>query len=92
MAASVQMVSYDLRRPGRYYPELFATIESISPARWHSLESTWLVKTSLTSAQVLDRLKQHVDRNHKVLVTALGGDWATLGFDQQCNDWLRANL
>jgi hypothetical protein len=87
-----QLISYDLRKPGRDYAKLFAAIQSIGAAWWHCLESAWIVKTSLTSAQVRDQLRSHVDANDKVLVTALGGDWESLGLDENCNAWLHENL
>ena len=89
---SAQLISYDLRRPGQNYPDLFAAIKSIDATCWHCLESVWIVKTGLTSAQVRDRLRSHVDANDKVLVASLGGDWGTHGLDKSCNDWLRENL
>ena len=89
---SEQMISYDLRKPGRDYSELFAAIKAVGATWWHCLESVWIVKTSLTSAQVRDRLKPHVDANDKVLVASLSGDWGTLGLDKNCNDWLHENL
>jgi len=86
-----KLISYDLRRPGQDYPELFAAIKSIGT--WcHPLESTWIVRTTLSSADVRTRLSNHVDANDKVLVTALAGDWASSGLDKQSNDWLRQNV
>jgi len=86
-----QLISYDLRRPGQQYPELFAAIKSIGS--WcHPLESTWIVRTTLSSADVRTRLRNHVDANDGVLVTALAGNWASLGLDKQSNDWLRQNV
>ena len=87
-----QLISYDLRRPGQDYPELFAAIKSNGVTWWHCLESVWIVKTNLTSAQIRDRLQPHIDVNDKVLVAALSGQSGTLGLDKNCNDWLRENL
>ena len=89
---AAQLISYDLRRPGRNYPELFSAIKSIDAYPHHCLESVWIVRTSLASSEVLNRLQHHMDANDKVLVTALTGDWATLGLDKGCNDWLRTSL
>lgn len=87
-----QLISYDLTRPGRDYPELFAAIKAVGSTWWHCLESVWIVKTSLTSVQIRDRLQTHVDANDKVLVADLSGNWGTLGLDKNCNEWLRENL
>ena len=86
-----QLISYDLRKPGRGYAELFAVIKSFG-AWWHCLESVWIVKTNLTSAQIRDRLNPHVDANDKVFVASLRGGWGTFGLDNNCNNWLRENL
>ena len=86
-----QLISYDLRRPGQDYSELFAAIKSIGNW-WHCLDSTWIVRTTLPSTEVRKRLTAHVDANDKVLVTALAGDWASLSLDKQGNDWLRQNV
>jgi hypothetical protein len=80
---SLKMISYDLRKPGRDYSSLYAAIESI--------ESVWLVRTPLSSGQVRDRIQLHLDANDKLLVASLGSDWATVGFDTRCDQWLRDN-
>jgi hypothetical protein len=86
------MISYDLQRPGQNYPELFDAIKSVGTTWWHCLESVWLVKTTLASAQVREQLRLHIDANDKILVAALAGNWASLGLKQECNDWLSENL
>jgi hypothetical protein len=88
---SLKLISYDLRKPGRDYSSLYAAIESIGSTRWHCLESVWLVRTPLSSGQVRDRIQLHLDANDKLLVASLGSDWATVGFDTRCNQWLRDN-
>ena len=85
---AVQVISYDLRRPGQDYAGLFDAIKTLG-AWWHCLESVWIVKTSLTSAQIRDALRPHLDANDSLLVAALAGDWATLGLS---SDWFRRNL
>jgi hypothetical protein len=88
---SVQMISYDLRRPGQDYPGLFDAIKALGPS-WHCLESIWLVNTTLASAQVRDALRSHLDANDSLLVAALEGNWAALGLSRNCTDWLRQFL
>jgi hypothetical protein len=78
----IQMISYDLQKPGRSYPGLFDAIKRIGTGWWHCLESVWLVETTLASTQVRDTLQQYVDANDRILVAALGGNWATLGLAQ----------
>jgi hypothetical protein len=88
---SVQLITYDLRRPGQDYSGLHSAIRTLG-AWWHCVESVWVVKTPLGSAQVLDRLRSHIDANDSLVVTALGGDWATIGLTDDCANWFRTNL
>lgn len=85
-----QLISYDLTKPGRNYDELYKAIEALGTC-WHCLESVWIVVTDLTTAQVRDQLKPHIDGNDKLAVLKLEGSWATLGLDQDCNNWFRKN-
>jgi len=88
---AAQLISYDLRKPGRDYATLFAAIKQLGPW-WHCLESIWIVKTALSTVQVRDALTPHVDGNDDLIVLSLQGGWATYGLSQECNDWLRNNL
>lgn len=87
----VQVISYDLWRPGQDYTGLFDAIKALGPS-WHCLESVWLVNTSMASGQVRDTLNPHIDANDSLLVAALGGNWATLGLPKNCTVWLRQFL
>jgi hypothetical protein len=91
MHLAVQLITYDLRKPGQNYTKLFAAIEAMG-TWWHCLGSVWLVQTSLTSAQVRDILRPHMDANDSLLVAGLNGNWATLGIGGECADWLRTNV
>jgi hypothetical protein len=87
----VQMISYDLRRPGQDYAGLFDAIEALGPS-WHCLQSVWLVNTPFGSPRVREALSVHLHANDSLLVTALSGDWATLGLSGECTGWLREFL
>jgi hypothetical protein len=88
---AVQLITYDLHVPGQNYTRLFEAIKSLGG--WlHCLESVWLVKTSLTTPQVRDTLRAHIDANDSLLVTALNGNWATAGLTKDCADWLSTNV
>jgi hypothetical protein len=87
----VQLITYDLHRPGQDYARLYDAIKSLG-AWWHCLESIWLVQTSMTSGQVRDALRPHLDANDALLVAGLNGNWATLGVESDCIDWLHANV
>ena len=87
----VQLVAYDLRRPGQNYSRVIAAIEAIGEYR-HPQESVWLVKTSLTSRQLFDVLAAYVDTNDALMVTEVSAmKWAISGVDRKSTDWLTTN-
>jgi len=88
---AVQIISYDLRRPGQDYRRLFDAIKALG-SWWHCLESVWLIDTHLAGSQVRDAIRVHLDANDSLLVASLGGNWATVGLSGSCTDWLRERL
>jgi hypothetical protein len=87
---ATMLVGYDLNRPGQEYAGLIGAIKEIG-SWWHHLDSTWLVKTSLTVTELRDALKIHIDAGDELLVIDVTGrSWAGTGFDSY--DWLRANI
>jgi hypothetical protein len=60
-------VSYDLKVPGKNYGPLYEELKK-SPNWWHYLDSTWLISTRETAAQLAARLRRHIDGNDYVLV------------------------
>jgi len=86
------MIGYDLYRPGQNYDDLFEAIKSVANGWWHCLDSTWIVKSSLTPVQIRERLKPHLDSNDELLVALIGSPAAWTGFDKNCSDWLSNNL
>lgn len=85
------MIGYDLLTPGQDYSDLHEAIKKLG-AWWHCLDSTWLLNTNLTAAQIRDSLIPYLDRNDRLLVSTITRDAAWIGFDQGCSDWLKDNL
>lgn len=86
------LIGYDLNRPVQNYAELIEKIKTYG-LWWHCLDSTWLIKTTLTAAQVRDELMRLIDQNDELLVIDVTGRmWAAYGFDKQCGDWLANNI
>ena len=85
------VIGYDLDKPGQNYENLFKAIKAIG-TWWHCLDSTWLVVSNLTAAQIRDQLLTHIDNNDKLLVARLTGEAAWYGFDDECSKWLKNNL
>lgn len=87
------MIGYDLIKPGQDYSDLFEAIKQLAQTWWHCLDSTWIVKTTLTVAQVRDQLQRHIDANDRLLVAELTGVLAWTGsFTEECSNWLRQNM
>ena len=84
------LVSYDLRKPGRDYEELYAAIKSHT--KWaRVLESLWAISTNNSAVQIRDELSQHVDSNDGLFIIETGssGAWRHVLCESQ---WLKDNL
>lgn len=60
-------VSYDLKAPNRNYDGLYSALKNTT-RWWHYLESTWILMTDETVAQVWERLAPNVDQNDRLLI------------------------
>ncbi|HET8595066.1 MAG TPA: hypothetical protein VFM07_07450 [Intrasporangium sp.] len=69
---AVKLITYDLKRSGRRYAKLHDEIKSVGDW-WHYLESTWLVDTSLSCDDIVDRLHKHTDPGDGLLVVDVSG-------------------
>lgn len=85
------IVSYDLNAPGQHYSELYDYLKS-SGTWWHNLDSTWLVVTSLSAAELRDGIQRHIDSNDKVLVVQTAGVGAWYGISESGSTWLKEQL
>lgn len=86
---STKLIAYDLNSPGQNYKDLIDAIKSLG-AWWHHLDSTWLVKSNLTSTQIRDRLAVHIDSGDELLVVDVTGDArAWRGFNDRASEWLK---
>ncbi len=73
------LISYDLKMPGRNY-EGVATALKGALSWWHYLESTWIIRTSLTIEEWNNRLLSQVDKNDSLLIIDVT--------DKRHNGWL----
>ena len=77
------LVSYDLRAPGKDYTKLLDHFRSYGK-RSKPLKSVWLIRTTLTAAQVLDAAVNYIDKNDNILaidVTGRASKWRNLSDD-----------
>ena len=86
------LVGYDLNRPGQDYAELTKFLKS-QPNWWHHLDSTWIVVTPKSTAELRDEIKQFIDADDEVLVMNVQGDgWSSFGFPEKANSWLKQHV
>ena len=84
----VYEISYDLHKPGRDYTSLYTAIKALG--NWcHPLDSTWFVVSSLTTAEIRDRLGTYMDYSDSLIVAQMSGAAAWRGLSQQVTDWLK---
>lgn len=81
-------ITYDLRKQ-RDYQSLYEEIKAYGT--WcHALESTWVIATSQSAAQVRDNLQTVMDADDRLLVTRLQGDAAWYGLAVEEAKWLQS--
>jgi hypothetical protein len=86
------LVIYDLNRPEKDYKTLLAALEKYGNY-FHCLDSTWILRTTLSATDVMAQLRVLIDANDELLVLDVTGDPATwIGFNKQCWDWLANNM
>lgn len=87
---AVYQISYDLRKQ-RNYDALYERIKRYGT--WcHALESTWVIVTNQSAAQIRDNLKAVMDQDDGLLVTRLQGEAAWYGLGQSNANWLKQAL
>ena len=86
-----------LQRAGEDYSELIKALKGY-PDWWHCLDSTWLIESNSTAADIRDYLWKFMHpKNDKLLVmyylhSSTGGSASWKGFKDSCATWLKTNL
>ncbi|MBM4065288.1 MAG: SinR family protein [Planctomycetes bacterium] len=88
---SIYLITYDLMTPGKDYNKLFDAIKKLG-SYFHCLDSTWLVDTNHEGVGIRDYLRQYIDWNDKLLVTALLGETAWYNLGNEGGNWLKSKL
>jgi hypothetical protein len=90
---AIYVIAYDLNpSKDEDYDDLFAALEAMGSGYWDCLQSTWLVITEKTAAQIRDELKAYLKNDDRILVMRYGIEAAWLGFENQCQTWLEDKL
>lgn len=81
------LITYDLNNKSRSYDGLYAAIKNLG-AWWHYLDSTWIIKTNLTSSQIWTNLSNHITTTDRLLIIKIdfNDKWGWLS--QDAWDWL----
>lgn len=87
---AVYQIDYDLRKNRDYQP-LYDRIKSYR-AWCRPLESSWVIQTNQSAAQIRDHLFGAMDRDDGLLVTRLSGEAAWRNIDPKVADYLKKLL
>ncbi len=71
---ALYFVSYDLRKPGRNYDELYGFLARLGAKQ--ILESTYCFKSSDTVVNLRDRFREYIDINDGIIVSQVTS-WAS---------------
>lgn len=85
----VNLITYDLRKPGRDYSSLYEAIKANSISWAHPVESVWLVDTTKGPGDIRDDLGKHIDTNDVLIVVQLRQNWASLNISTEIVEWLK---
>ncbi|MCK5588823.1 MAG: SinR family protein [Candidatus Pacebacteria bacterium] len=88
------IIAYDLNKyeSSSDYQKIINAIKGLG--NWTKpLESTWLVKTSSSSSEIRNYLKQFIDNNDELLIINVpNANWATQGIKEDVLDWMHKNI
>lgn len=84
------LITYDLKNKSiKNYESLHLAIKGTG-LWWHYLESTWIVKTNLSSSQIWNELGKHILNNDYILIIKIdtSDKWGWL--PKEAWDWLNS--
>lgn len=66
------LITYDLKKPGQNYSELYEAIKSLGDWQ-HPLESSWLVRVNdkIRAQDIYNRLRPKIDDNDRIFITEI---------------------
>lgn len=68
---NIYSISYDLRKPGRNYSDLYDAIKSLDSTFQHPLESNWFVRSCLSADEIYERLRVHIEDDDLLFISAI---------------------
>ena len=82
------LISYDLRMPGRNYEGVSTMLKS-ALSWWHYLDSTWIIRTSLTIEEWNNKLITQIDANDSLLIIDVTGKARNGWLNKKAWEWIR---
>ncbi|PFB05019.1 hypothetical protein CN385_05835 [Bacillus anthracis] len=88
---AIKLITYDLNKPSQDYSSLYEEIESLGDCI-NPLKSVWLVKTTLSSGEIIERLKKVADKNDDFIVVPYDTPDRSAYMSTKYVDWVKQNL
>jgi hypothetical protein len=85
------LISYDLKQPADY-SHLMKAIRELGAGYCHCLESTWVIRSQYSAAQIRDVLSRRLAPGDELVVLELGNNWATQGLSAAKTNWLHGHM
>lgn len=84
------IISYDLKNPGQKYKDVFEVIKQFG-ACIKILDSVWLVRTSLTPNEMVDKIHNAADNNDHIFVTEISKKYQGW-LDEESWEFIKKNI
>lgn len=90
---SVYLITYDLNKKDKDYESLFEKIKEFSyfDTWWHYLDSTWIIKSNLSSLEISNKLQSVMDNNDFLLVIEVKNNYYGW-LPEDAWDYLKKNI
>jgi hypothetical protein len=75
MSLKLYLISCDLMQVGGCYESLRERLRSLDARQ--VLDSQWVLRSSLTAAELKEIFRQLMDDRDRIVVTEIGGEWAS---------------
>lgn len=88
------LISYDLGVPETHasYVAVIKCIKSLGSLWAHPLQSVWIVRNNKNASQIRSEIQSVLDRNDRLIVVELSGNWGTYNISKEVTDWMHNNI
>ena len=88
---SLKIVSYDLKSQNRDYTQLISAIKE-EGSWWHYMESFWLLDTKKSVDDLVEKLKDLLDQEDRLLIIDLSSRDYNGWLPQTAYDWISKRI